>query len=162
MILEDKLFIEQTSASGSSSSRKLKLSAEMDITPMIDITFLLLIFFMVASRLDVSKMLELPQAVHGTSVSTHQSTIISLADDGSGGAVVYLSDGKNEDRRLEGSATEQAAAIRGFVSEGLSNGWPNVVIKAEKGVHHREVARVSAAAGEIDQVRLHFAVMDRS
>ena len=53
---------------------------EMDITPMIDITFLLLIFFLVAARLDEDTPVELPPARHGTAVAVKSSVIITLAE----------------------------------------------------------------------------------
>ena len=42
--------------------------SEMDITPMIDMTFLLLIFFLVASKMDRSNEVRLPPAEHGVAV----------------------------------------------------------------------------------------------
>ena len=41
---------------------------ELDITPMIDITFLLLAFFVVASKMDPQAAIELPKASYGVSV----------------------------------------------------------------------------------------------
>ncbi len=41
---------------------------EMDITPMIDITFLLLIFFLVCSTADQDTAIELAKARHGKAV----------------------------------------------------------------------------------------------
>ncbi|MCA9170833.1 MAG: biopolymer transporter ExbD, partial [Planctomycetales bacterium] len=58
---------------------------EMDITPMIDITFLLLIFFLVAGKLDQDAPVELPPARHGTAVSVKSAAIITVGK-GSGDA----------------------------------------------------------------------------
>ena len=55
-------------------------TADLDITPMIDITFLLLIFFMVASTSDVQTSVELPPARHGKGVSERDSVIITIAE----------------------------------------------------------------------------------
>ena len=49
---------------------------EMDITPMIDITFLLLIFFLVAARLDEDTPVELPAARHGAAVAVKLNALI--------------------------------------------------------------------------------------
>jgi len=41
---------------------------ELDITPMIDITFLLLAFFVVVSKMDPQQAVDLPRATFGVSV----------------------------------------------------------------------------------------------
>ncbi len=51
---------------------------EMDITPMIDITFLLLIFFLVASKMNAEQAVDLPKARHGGVVAGKESVIILM------------------------------------------------------------------------------------
>ena len=58
--------------------RKERVDEEMDITPMIDITFLLLIFFVVCSTMDPAKMGDIPSAKNGTGVSDDDSAIIFI------------------------------------------------------------------------------------
>ena len=74
--------------------------AEMDITPMIDITFLLLIFFLVCSIPDQTTAIELPTAKYGKGVGERTSVIITLSDEGIDSAPIYLADGKIEAARL--------------------------------------------------------------
>ena len=50
--------------SGSFSGGRKLADGEMDITPMIDVTFLLLIFFMVASTMQGTPDIDVPPAVH--------------------------------------------------------------------------------------------------
>jgi biopolymer transport protein ExbD len=133
---------------------------EMDITPMIDCTFLLLIFFTVTSTPDAQTALNLAPAKHGVGVSIQDSLMISVADAGEGKAAeVYLADGK-VGQPLSGTPAEQDAQIRQAVEEGLASGKSNVLIKAEKGVLHRDVSRVAAAAGAVEGVNLNLAVME--
>jgi biopolymer transport protein ExbD len=133
---------------------------EMDITPMIDITFLLLIFFIVAARLDQQAPVKLPLARHGTAVSLKSSVIMTLAKGSGPAADVYLSDGKSPDRLLDaGDLEAQAAAITEFVEQELAAGKETVLIKAEKDVRHRDVARVSRAVGKVRK-DLYVAVME--
>jgi biopolymer transport protein ExbD len=135
--------------------------AEMDITPMIDITFLLLIFFLVAARLDEDTPVELPPARHGTAVAVKSSVIITLAESGGENAEVYEGDGKAADRMFpSGDLTAQEEAIVSFVEQGLSEGKTSVLIKAEKGVKHRDVARVSTAVGKAGSGDLYVAVLE--
>ena len=52
---------------------------EVDITPMIDITFLLLIFFVVASKMDPTQTGRIPPASNGLSVSAKDSAVIFIS-----------------------------------------------------------------------------------
>jgi biopolymer transport protein ExbD len=133
---------------------------EMDITPMIDCTFLLLIFFTVTSTPDAQTALNLAPAKYGVGISIQDSLIISVADAGDGKpAEVYLADGK-VGKPLEGTPAEQDTLIRQAVEEGLATGKASILIKAEKGVLHRDVSRVAAAAGGVEGVNLNLAVME--
>lgn len=132
---------------------------EMDITPMIDCTFLLLIFFTVTSTPDAQTALNLAPAKHGVGVSIQQSLIISVAEGDGKSAAVYLADGK-VGTPLSGTAEEQDAAIKQAVEEALASGKSSVLIKAEAGVLHREVSRVASAAGGVEGVSLNLAVME--
>ena len=134
---------------------------DMDITPMIDITFLLLIFFLVTSRPDDSTKVDLPEARYGRGVSQREAVIFSVIQGGGRRlAPVYLGDGKVPQNRIDGDARQQADRIETEVRKALLEGHPNVIIKAEKGVAHREVARVSGAASRVEGIRLHFAVLE--
>jgi biopolymer transport protein ExbD len=135
--------------------------AELDMTPMIDCVFLLLIYFLVASRPDVATAITLPAARFGSAVSAKRATILTVVDPGGAApAQVYLADGK-KGTPLRGSEEEQAAAIREAVQEGLRGGKPNVLIKAERQARHRTVAQVARAATQVEGVTLYLAVMDK-
>src|SRR5690348_6821337 len=108
---------------------------EMDITPMIDCTFLLLIFFTVTSTPDATTALNLATAKHGVGVSIQQSVIISVAEGDGKTANVYLADGK-VGQPLSGTPEEQDARVRQAVEEALASGKTSVLIKAEAGVLH--------------------------
>lgn len=135
--------------------------SELDITPMIDITFLLLIFFLVAARLDQEAPVDLPSARHGTAVAVKNSVIITLGLGDRGVATVYTGDGKSEARQLGTSDLDaQSDAITAYVSQELTGSEKtNVLIKAEKGVRHRDVARVTEAVGKVDR-NLYVAVLE--
>jgi biopolymer transport protein ExbD len=133
---------------------------EMDITPMIDCTFLLLIFFTVTSTPDAQTALNLAPAKHGVGVSIQQSLIISVSEGSDAkSANIYLADGK-VGQPLSGTPEEQDARVRQAVEEALASGKSSVLIKAEKGVLHRDVSRVASAAGGVEGVSLNLAVME--
>jgi len=58
--------------------RKQRQDDEMDITPMIDITFLLLIFFIVCSTMDPTKIGKIPEAQNGLAVYVEDSAVIFI------------------------------------------------------------------------------------
>ena len=142
--------------------RKRREDPEMDITPMIDITFLLLIFFLVASRMSEDAYIELPKAANGVSVSNESSLVVTLAKGSADDAVIYLGDGAYAETRIKGSVFEdQQKELEDYIERGLSVGSKQqLLIKAEEGVRHRDVARVARAAGGAETSVLFVAVME--
>jgi biopolymer transport protein ExbD len=65
------------------------LRDDVDMTPMVDVVFLLLIFFMVTAAFHIQKSIEIPQP--DTSQAAESATIDELADD----ALVVRVDGDN-------------------------------------------------------------------
>jgi biopolymer transport protein ExbD len=133
----------------------------MDITPMIDITFLLLIFFLVASRMDADIQVSLPPARHGTAVATKNSVILTVAQGTGEQAKVYKGDGADPTLQLANEdPSDQEAEIVDYVQTALDDGKENVLVKAERNVKHREVARVAKAIGLVDGAKLFVAVLE--
>jgi biopolymer transport protein TolR len=136
--------------------RRLIGDAEADMTPMIDMTFLLLIFFLVTFKASESKLVQLPDARHGSAVGKGESIIFSLVRlPGQTEARVYLGD--DDKQPLSEDHARQAEEIAELVEK---SGLQHVLIKADRAVHYRDVARVSAAVGQIEGVQLHYAVSD--
>jgi biopolymer transport protein ExbD len=126
---------------------------EPDITPMIDMTFLLLIFFMVTSTMKPEGALKVPPAKSGIGVASEDACIVSIFnDDGTPG--VYLSD---MERKNGPVPPEQVTT---YVAERRKR---NVVIKADTKVPSgfvEEVAR-RAAEADIEELKFYVAVQDR-
>jgi biopolymer transport protein ExbD len=138
--------------------RRKREDAEMDITPMIDITFLLLIFFLVCSTMDRQNAVPLPPAYYGTGISEKDAVIITMAGE-ENHPTVYLGDGTGgaplpEDRR------QQERSVIEAVETGLQEGRSMVLIKAAKGIQHGEVSRISSAAGQVEGIQLFWAVLE--
>ncbi len=133
---------------------------EIDMTPMIDCVFLLLIFFLVGSVPDLQTAVELAPARYGTGTDPNTATIVTVADRGSSGpALIYLADGKIGAPLPDDPAAQQAA-VASAVRKGFRNGKTGVLVKAERSVKHREVSRVAAAAGQVEGVKLYLAVFE--
>lgn len=137
--------------------------ADMDITPMIDITFLLLIFFLVASRMEDDAVIELPPARHGTAVAARSAATLTVIQGTGDKTVIYLGDGKSPSTMISTEDRhQQEERIRQFV-EGQTlgtNAKKHVLLKAERGLKHREVARVARAVGRATDVPLYVAVLE--
>jgi len=161
--------------------RPMRETAEMDITPMIDITFLLLIFFLVSSQADKFET-ELPRARYGTAVSAQASVVVTIADEGNDKVRVFLGEGKRGEPLPVGTAGENDA-IRAVLQKGAPRMRPDdheaqeelirkavqmgrkldkqtVLIMAERGVRAGEVRRVMAAAGEEVEDAIHIGVLE--
>ena len=133
---------------------------DVDITPMIDITFLLLIFFLVTSTPDQESSVRLPEALHGEAVSQLESTVFTIAEASGPVAPVYAADGKIDEFLLAEDAASRDAAIQKAVEAGMADNKPNVIVKADKGVAYRHVAAVVASISRVDGANLHLAVLD--
>lgn len=137
------------------------VDAEMDITPMIDVTFLLLIFFLVCSTPDQQSAVELPKAKYGTGVDKKNSVIITVSDEGIDTAPVYLADGKIDAARITDDPDEQSVLIIEAVTKGRRDGnKENVLIKADRNVAYREIARVIKAVSKVEGAKIFLAVLE--
>ena len=136
-----------------------KPDAEFDITAMIDLVFMMNIYFLIGFVGIALGEFDLPTANHCSALDAEVATIISMVVNSDGvSAVVYLGDGK------EGEAlhdpVEQQQRIAAAVEQGVQEGRSAVLIKAEKNVRLREIARISGAAMR-EGVTLHMAVMEK-
>lgn len=138
--------------------------SEMDITPMIDITFLLLIFFLVASKMDQSTAVRLPPAQHATSIATRNAVIVTVDSAQDDRAAIYKGDGVLESQRIDSRDLAQVEReLADYVNETILEDTrkTQVLIKAAGALRHRDVARVLQAVSRVAEVRgLHVAVLE--
>ncbi|MCA9079805.1 MAG: biopolymer transporter ExbD [Planctomycetaceae bacterium] len=124
--------------------RTLKLDDEMDITPMIDVTFLLLIFFMVTSKMEDTSALEIPPARNGLGVSVKDSVVLSIFKTDAD-PEIYLSNGKKENGPVS------LEEVTTYVREGLAEQKRTLIIKADRDIPSGFVEDVARAASEADE-----------
>lgn len=132
------------------SPRKKPPEGDLDITPMIDVTFLLLIFFMVASTMQPEADVDVPVARYGVGVETNKALIVVvLLDKGAGqGTPVILIDKRKT--TLEG--------VRQQVSDRLLKNQRQVIIKAERHVPHGFVQELTRVVTEVPGVQFYVGV----
>jgi len=131
---------------------------DMDITPMIDVTFLLLIFFIVCSNIDSQTPLEMAKARNGEGVSERESIVFEVLAGGLDSAPVLLEDGT----QLPEDPDEMKEGIR-LAIEKAREVDPNKIhamIKADRNVSCRDVKSVVSGASKVDGIKIHLAVME--
>ncbi len=127
---------------------------ELDITPMIDVTFLLLIFFMVTSTMKPEGALQIPSAKNGMGVATEDAAVLTIFDD-DGAPGVYLADAERKNGPVP---TEQ---VTEYINAQKKH---YVIIKADRKVPSGFVEEVAKAAAEADtgtDLQFFVAVQDK-
>lgn len=142
------------------SGRSRPADEEMDITPMIDMTFLLLIYFLVAAQPDQNTSVALPKAMHGTTVAQLEAVVFTIGQGGLNSAPVYSGDGTRPEFAMPDSPEEREKQIQEAVEKGVRQNQRDVVIKADKAVLHREVARVIKTVSKVEGIQIHLAVLE--
>jgi len=132
-------------------------SAEMDITPMVDVVFQLLIFFVVCSTIGRATAVQLPSAKIGIAVNPKTSTVLTLHGV-ENDAVVTLGEGMDA-QPLAADRDVQREEIIQAVERGLRQGKSNVVIRADRRLFHGEVHRIQSAAA-IPGITLNIVVTE--
>lgn len=141
--------------------RKME-EAEMDITPMIDCTFLLLIFFIVTSNMEKKSPIPMPLVKRGAVAVEKNSVIISIDRSTDGSAVTYTSDDVDTKNRVGGSPSDQDEAVVGFIRDNITTkNKKDVIIKANKELKLRDVHKVMSAASQAEIEHLYIGVQEQ-
>ncbi len=123
---------------------------------MIDVVFLLLIFFMVTSTMKQETELQVPPAKHGEGVSTDTAVVITIVtkDDN---PEIYLSDGPT-------GSPAQLSEVAAYVQAGMNadKAVKTVIIKADRELPSGYVEEVARAANEAEGVeKFYVGVQDK-
>lgn len=126
--------------------------SELNITPLIDVVFLLLIFFMVSTTFqkETELKLQLPQATDSEQPLPDRTIEVVVNASGQ-----YFLNG------LEVTESSPAAVRRGLAR--LSRGQKDVplVIKADARATHQAVVTAMDAAAQLGMVRISIATADQ-
>jgi biopolymer transport protein ExbD len=146
-------------------TRRRKLEeADMDITPMIDMTFLLLIFFIVTSKMGPKAGIELPPARQGVA-AVEKNTVILTVGPGDPFAKVYRGDSTDAKEAFGGATPDdQENQVIAYIESEISKSAGSkkaVLLQAEGGLKHREVARIAKAAGRAEVENLFVGIVEK-
>jgi biopolymer transport protein ExbD len=142
--------------------RRREEHVEMDITPLIDITFLLLIFFVITAKVAEDNSVPLPPADYGATVTKGEAVVISVVNS-DGLPKVYKGEGtKEENRILASAAPDQEEEIAKYVQDEIAQSphLTSVLIHADKALPSREVNRIARAACRMGNVKLFYKVQE--
>lgn len=121
--------------------------SELDITPMIDIVFLLLAFFVVVSKMDPKPTVDLPIAKYGAAINEKEAISMIVRYTGGEDCVVELYGRIQKGVKLSTDAEEQDESILAFVVEEFASKTDlmGTIIKVENGVKYSNTNRVFSA-----------------
>ncbi len=127
---------------------------EIDITPMIDVTFQLLIFFMVTSTMQGNPPADLPSARSGGSIEVAKVINVVVKPSIVAGQPAQIEMNKEavnlEELKL---ALEEQAGAR---TDGI-----HVMLMADRSMKNGDLNEVEVLLSEIQGVTYHFGVQDR-
>ncbi len=133
--------------------------AEFDITAMIDLVFMMNIYFLVTFITTALGDINLPAANHAVPLDSDKAAIITvLASPDAQTVFVYLGDGKRGTPFSE--PDDQATQIASYIDKAAATGKTAVLLKAEKNIRLREIRRISSAATK-DGLTLHIAITEK-
>ncbi|GJM05924.1 MAG: biopolymer transporter ExbD [marine bacterium B5-7] len=124
---------------------------DLDITPLIDVVFLLLIFFMVSTTFEHNSEINITLPSSSKEVTDAKPDAVNVGLDAQGN--VYINDKSLVNAQLE---TIKAALSDALV--GLNE--PPVIISADSNATHQSVVRVMDAARQLGLVKITFATQE--
>ena len=132
---------------------------EFDITAMVDLVFMMNIYFLVTFVTVAMGELNLPAATHVTALDAESAVILTLTRSLDGkSASLYLGDGPKGEAITDPAQQEQR--VQAAVEQGIAEGKKSVLLKAEKKVRLADLFRVATAAS-VEGAKFNVAVMEK-
>jgi biopolymer transport protein ExbD len=132
---------------------------EFDITAMVDLVFMMNIYFLVTFVTVAMAEIDLPAATHAAPLDGDSAVVITITGGAGKPIAVYL--GNTESGEELRDPDTQEDRIRAAVEQGHANGKTEVLLKAEKHLRLGELFRISAAASGVEGMKLNVAVMEK-
>lgn len=123
----------------------------LDITPLIDVVFLLLIFFMVSTTFEHNSEINITLPSSSKEVTEAKPDAVNIGLDSQGN--VYINDKALVNAQLETIKTALSDALVGLNE-------PPVIISADSNATHQSVVRVMDAARQLGLVKITFATQE--
>ena len=130
-------------------SAHAEFDEELDLTPLIDVAFLLQIFFMVTSTIAMAASIVMPEAKNGIAPNLTKAIVLTIFQTDNG-PELYLADGKGK------KGVAQLTDIPAYVQEGVMTGHDLILIKADKAVASGFVEDVARNASQIEGIERYL------
>jgi biopolymer transport protein ExbD len=146
--------------------RKRQLEdTELDMTPMIDMTFQLLIFFLVTFKSDPSGGVPLPGAKFGEAIPAKNAIMVSVKKgEGTGPPLIYKGKATDATKLIKtDDLKDQEAELEAYIAEESAKDANKtyIMIVAGKDVKYKDVKRIAETAGRIAEIQqLYVAVLE--
>lgn len=147
---EDDLGIEAPAKARPRKKLRFLEDSAVDMTPMIDVTFQMLIFFMFTNQLANPNPVTVPEAVYGQGVTPDGKQVVLVDEEGR----YYLGDNAKEEN-IEPSLDSLLQKVADNAS--LSEGPMDVIINAHKDSKHmgtRQLMEKLSEVSNVGQIRL--------
>jgi biopolymer transport protein ExbD len=132
---------------------------EFDITAMVDLVFLMNLYFLVTFLTVAMGEMSLPAADHAQALNSDTAVVLSLARSLDGESVtVYLGDGRKGEAIEDVAQQEQR--VQAAIEEGVAAGKEAVLLKAESNIRLADLFRISSLVSG-HELKLHVAVLER-
>ena len=132
---------------------------EFDVTAMVDLVFMMNIYFLVTFITVAMGEMNLPSADHATPLDADTAVILSLVRSLDGESVtVFLGDGDKGEAIDD--VVQQEQKVTAAIEEGVAAGKTAVLLKAESKVRLADMFRISSLVAGHD-LKLHVAVLER-
>jgi len=170
-MITDKMHLEEDeespvqfkSKAGANSGDK----SNIDMTPMVDVVFQLLTFFLLAVKRESMESVDVPLTTTSTAVLESESTYITIKPGPRAGAdpVIIIGDHKKvemlDDGRIEGGKAASLDAVKAAVETGVAAGRPKIVVKAERYVKWGDVQKVTRIIALVKDAQLFVGVQSK-
>lgn len=134
--------------------RKSKIDDEMDLTPMVDVVFQLLIFFMVTASFALHKTIQTPTPEENQKGATQS---IQSLEELEGVAILVRIDGKNGIFIDDDPLSDEIPVADALTDRMRKEHKSEVIITADPAAWHRTVVKVVDAANEVGMQKIRLA-----
>ena len=132
---------------------------EFDITAMVDLVFMMNIYFLVTFVTVAMGEISLPAARHVTALDADSAVIFTVTRTLDGKSIaLHIGDGDKSEAITDNA--QQDKRVQETVEQGKIAGKTDVLLKAEKKVRLSDLFRIATAAS-VDGLKLHVAVIER-
>jgi biopolymer transport protein ExbD len=156
----DNPLLEGSSLGGFGAPRRAAEDPHFDITAMIDLVFMMNIYFLVTFIAATSTEVDLPRVNNVVTLDADLATTITIVN-GANWEAVNVFIGNRESGAPITDPAEQTRLVQEAIKQGVATGKTAVLVKAERSVRLRQLRRICAVANEEPNVTLHLAVLEK-